>query len=814
VDNILSKIFMTGWLIGLAGSLAAAKPVSEPPDLTRSNAVDRTRTYNLGPTGLRGWIFTAPETYLDSVQGRTTARSRQILVTHVGTNSPAFGVVKVNDVILGVDGELFRDDARKSFGRAITEAEKTGVMRLTLFRAGTTNEARLNLRVLGAYSATAPYNCPKSKLILAEAYRVLEKEPLQKNWCGAISGLALLAAGDSSVAPKVRDFARSIQPGELNPDKCNSWEWGYLNLFLCEYYLRTGDKEVLPAIRQYTVNLARAQSLYGTFGHGGAGRTAAGGFHGSVPAYGPVNQAGLTANLAIVMGKKCGIHDPEIDPAIERASRFFSYYVGKGTIPYGEHMPWPYHENNGKSAMAAVFFGVQGDRVEAARYFAKMATAGYANREYGHTGQGFSYLWGVMGANMGGPAAAAAFVKEAQWHLDLVRRCDGSFTYDGGEQYGPGQTDDNTYWGRSSYDGLSPTACYVLSYAVPLRRLIITGRDARSADWLSRQDVAEAIASGRFDLDRKRKSVPELLRAFNDWSPVVRGWAAEELAARPEARTLVPELLKLAEGPQPNVRQAACETLGNIKDPAAGPVLVRLLRHEDRWLRVKAGEALKKMGDAALPALPEMLRAVADTAEPLQPISWSDPIQFAQGQLAETVFAGPLKPSLAAADRKLLYPAIRAVAKNADGMARARLRDTFANLLTEEDVRALAPDLIAAIEELAPADLMFANEIRMGALQALVKYRFREAIPLCVKFARTQSQHASQERTGVILKLLESYGVAAQKVLPELREFLEYCQTEPNFPEWARKQKAASVAAAIRSIEAATEQPQLKSLSP
>ncbi len=809
----MKAILTVGLLVGLAGTLLAAKPVAEPPDLTRSNTVDRTRTYNLGPTGLRGWIFTAPESHLDSVQGRTTARSRQILVTHVGTNSPAFGIVEVNDVILGVGGELFRDDARQSFGRAITEAEKTGVMRLTFFRAGTTNEAQIKMCVLGAYRATAPYDCPKSKRILAEAYRILEQEPLPKNWHGAISGLALLAAGDSSVSPNVRDFARSIQPGELNPDKCSSWEWGYLNLFLCEYYLRTGDKEVLPAIREYTVNLARAQSLYGTFGHGGAGRTAAGGFHGSVPAYGPVNQAGLSANLAIVMGKRCGIRDPEIDPAIERASRFFSYYVGKGTIPYGEHMPWPYHENNGKSAMAAVFFAAQGNRPVATKYFAKMATAGYANREYGHTGQGFSYLWGVLGANAGGPAAAAAFVKEAQWHLDLVRRCDGSFTYDGAEQYGPGQTDDDTYWGRSSYNGLSPTACHVLSYAVPLRRLVITGRDARSADWLSRQDVAEAIASGRFDLDRKRKSVPELLRAFNDWSPVVRGWAAEELAARPEAKTLVPELLKLAESPQPNVRQAACETLGNIKDPAAVPVLVRLLRHEDRWLRVKAGEALKKMGDAALPVLPEMLRAMADTAEPLQPIEWADPIQFAQGQLAETVFAGPLKQSLPTADRKRLYPAIRAVAKNADGMARARLRDTFANLLTEEDVRALAPDLMAAIEELAPADLMFANEIRMGALQALVKYRFREAIPLCVQFARTQSKHGSQERTGVILKLLESYGIAAQEVLPELREFLEYCRTEPNFPEWARKEKAASVEAAVRAIEAAQEQPPLKSLS-
>ena len=47
-----------------------------------------------------------------------------------------------------------------------------------------------------------------------------------------------------------------------------------------------------------------------------------------------------------------------------------------------------------------------------------------------------------------------------------MRRCDGSFTYDGGDQYGAGSTGDNTYYGRSSYDGLSPAATYVLTYSL------------------------------------------------------------------------------------------------------------------------------------------------------------------------------------------------------------------------------------------------------------------------------------------------------------------------------------------------------------
>ena len=84
-------------------------------------------------------------------------------------------------MILGVNGKPFDDDARKAFGRAITEAEKSenkGVLKLIRFRDGKTENVQLKLRVMGSYSATAPYDCPKSKLILAEACKALEKEPM------------------------------------------------------------------------------------------------------------------------------------------------------------------------------------------------------------------------------------------------------------------------------------------------------------------------------------------------------------------------------------------------------------------------------------------------------------------------------------------------------------------------------------------------------------------------------------------------------------------------------------------------------------
>jgi hypothetical protein len=799
--------------------LTAGSLLANPPDLTKSNTVDRTGTYNLGPTGLRGWIYTKPANNLDASQGRTTLASRQILVTHVGTNSPASDVIKVNDVVLGVGGTPFSDDARKSFGKAITEAEKSenkGVLKLLRFRDGKTENVELKLRVMGSYSATAPYDCPKSKLILDEACRALEKESIDTGLWGAVNGLALLATGNPAVLPKVQAGARAMAAKALTEKGCGAWDGGYRNVFLSEYYLLTGDKDVLPGITMLTIKMAKGQGLYGTFGHGFSELTPDGKLHGSIPPYGPVNQAGLIANLGIVMGKKCGVNDPEVMPAIGRASKFFAYFVDKGTVPYGEHEPWPYHENNGKSALTAVFFAAQGNQPEATRFFAKMSTAAYANREYGHTGQGFSYLWGALGANMGGPEAAAAFVKEAQWHLDLTRRCDGSFVYDGGEQYGPGKTHDNTYTGKSSYSGLSPNATYVLTYSLPLKKLFITGKEIKKSDFLSAKEVAAAIASGRFDLERKQKTPQELVAAFGDWSPIVRGWAAEELAARPEAKAMEMQLITMAEGKDAHVRQGACETLGFLKSEKALPVFVRLLSHDDRWLRFKAAQAIKKMGGSASPVLADIIKVLAATAEPLQPINWDDAIQLTHGQLANALFKSPLTSSLKQADTKMLYQAIRIISRNPDGMARANLRGYFENQLTVEDVQALAPEIFAAVKTRCPADTMFGNEIRMGGFKALTKYNFVEGILAGVDYAKTQGGHGSEKRTAEIMKEIVKYGTAAKSAIPGLRELIDQFNEEAKagkFPGGAFNQRRTiPVEETIKSIEAATTQPELRTI--
>jgi len=797
---------------------------AQPPDLTQNQRVDTSRTYNLGSTGLRGWIATKPANFFESQQGRTTTESRQILITHVGAKSPADGVMQAGDVILGAGGGWFSFDARQSLAKAIQEAEKSehgGILKLTRWRAGETDEVRLKLKVMGTFSATAPYGCQKSRRIFEDACQVLEQEPLEENLWGAINGLALMATGKHDYLPRVRDFARKLGPPTLKlelKDGMIVWDWAYRNLFLCEYHLLTGDKDVLHAINEYTVSLAKGQGMYGTFGHGISQRTSAGELHGSIAPYGPVNSAGLAASISMVMGAKCGVNDPEVAAAIGRASKFFGYYVDKGAIPYGEHAPWPNHDNNGKNAMAAVFFALQGNRPHETQYFAKMVAASYQNREYGHTGQGFSYLWGAPGANTGGPDALAAFFNKASWHFDLERRCDGSFAYDGGEQYGPGKTEDNTYYGKSGYYGLSPTACYILTYSLPLKKLLITGRDANPSNWLDKKDVSEAMASGIFDLERKTLSSEQLVTALGDWSPVARGWAAEELVRRPDSKAWVSRLITMAEGSDARARQGAAEALGDIHSTEALPVLIRLLSHDDRGLRFKAAEAIKRIGAEASPTVPDILAALARTAEPIKPVNWADPIQLTHGQLAEALFSGPLSTMLKTTDRALLYPAVRIVARNADGMARATLRGFFEHQLSEADVVALAPDILAAIQTRCPADTMFGNEIRMGGFKALTKYHFKEALNAGVEFAKTQGGHGSENRTGEIMKEIAGYGCAARDAVPGLKDLVvslhEQCKSG-KFPSGElNDRRVRSVEDAIKAIETSKAPPELRGLEP
>ena len=133
----LAWLTLTLLLGGLGGARAAA------PDLTKTNlaTIDTTHNYNLGPTGMRGWLYRDGANVGD-FGTMTGQKPWQILVVTVGTNTPASGIMASNDVILGVSAgtgnvpvPLFTQDARKSLGWAIGAAE-AGDGTLKVFASG------------------------------------------------------------------------------------------------------------------------------------------------------------------------------------------------------------------------------------------------------------------------------------------------------------------------------------------------------------------------------------------------------------------------------------------------------------------------------------------------------------------------------------------------------------------------------------------------------------------------------------------------------------------------------------------------------
>jgi HEAT repeat protein len=745
-------------LLGGTRAFAAAAP----PDLTKATPAKTDNSYNLGPTGALGWMY---------VEAGMTVKSRQILITAVEKGSPADGVLEVGDVILGVFGKPFTEDARRSFGRAIGEAETEkgkGLLPLILWRGGKTQDIDLKIQVMGAYSDTSPYDCPKAKKILEQGCALIARDIKRENrfW---INELALMASGKPEYQDSVRQSAQAVAAATPETEKLwaavnhggmHTWELGYKNVFLTEYYLVTGDKTVLPAIRACTGCIARGQGKYGTWGHGLIGPGPGGQLHGPVPPYGPVNQAGLPGFVSLVLAEKCGIKDPELKSAIARANKFFGYYVGKGSIPYGEHRPGMCHDDNGKNSLATLAFALQGKRAET-QFFAKMVTASYESREWGHTGNGFSYVWGPPAANCGGPKAVAAFMKELRWYYDLARRWDGAFVY---TDVGGGVA--------GSYRGVfNSTASYMLAYALPMRKLHITGRDANQDNWLSDADVAEAVAAERWlgDNAHAKRTTQQLLAGLSSWSPAERFWSAQELGQRKD--DVLPQLLAMIKSDDPRARLSAVMALGQLKARAvpALDTLAGLLNDDDRWLRVQAAEALRTIGEDAKPVLPQMLKAAAVKDE-------TDQMEFAAGALAYALFypggaygsRGILAKSVDGIAKDQLYPAIRSVAANPDSQARGCLRSTYA-LLTLDDAKALAPTIVASIKEMAPANTMFSKGVRLAGIQAMARLRIEEGIPLTMMMLNLRDWG----RGYIILEsldVLKQYGGAAKSVLPELKK--------------------------------------------
>ncbi len=105
-------------------------------------------------------------------------------------------------------------------------------------------------------------------------------------------------------------------------------------------------------------------------------------------------------------------------------------------------------------------------------------------------------------------------------------------------------------------------------------------------------------------------AVPALEALLRDESAMVRAHAAGSLGQIGEpAQSAAPGLVRAVSDPEPAVRRKAVEALGRIRpDPGVTlPAFVRLMEDADPSVRLRALDALAEHGEAAVPALVELL---------------------------------------------------------------------------------------------------------------------------------------------------------------------------------------------------------------
>lgn len=714
----------------------------------------------------------------DYEQYFSTDKARQILITKVAEGSPSDGVLAPGDVILGIGDRPFESDARRTFADAIDEAEREengGKLHLLRWRpdgpdsedAATRPEGRVEtvtipLRVMPSFSATAPYDCPKSETIIADAKRRIFERGLGDRL--HIGALGLLATGDEDAVAAVREFIKSsgIASSDLNltvekPRSMVSWKWSYAALLLGEYYQITGDKSVLPALKEYAVHLAKGQAICGSWGHKMADLEYNDGMpHGRLTGYGTLNHPALTCLLALVVADRCGIEHPEITRAIRRAGDFYGYFVGKGSIPYGHGQPLEYLlANNGMSAFAAFAFAINGQN-ERAQFFARMSAAAHDRTEVGHTGCYFGMFLTPLGANVAGPETCAEFFKRHRWIQTLARRWDGGFVYQP-----PGGR-----WGGSSesYYNLSSDGAFLLFYAAPRRNLLITGRDADESLWLTGEDAVEAVQAGLLDyptLDDAR-----LIELLGHPIPMVRRKAADALGSR--GADHLPALVNLLESGTPEARIGAIHAIGAIGADAgsAAPEVLAVIGDDgaDTWLRSRALTALRSLGEPTRKTIESLLRtALAEKPE--------DPRRDLDMELAAALAGMIGNPYESELDLDLFH----AAANKFLGHPHHSPRNQTMRLLGDVPLKhfhAVADRIIEVIRNDNPHYETYHHDAaRVAGLNILERLNIRDGITLAVATLETDKWGKGRRiysRNGR-LSFLRKYGAEAQSVLPELR---------------------------------------------
>lgn len=683
----------------------------------------------------------------------------QIQVLAVDAGSPAAGKLKKGDVIIGAGDEKFSKDVRQQIATAIEQAEGAdlgGKLTLTL-KGGAKTE--LQLKELGSFSTSAPWDCAKTDAIIAHtADKMLETGEFKKSTV-AVGWIGLMATGEDKYLDVVKkelpkqDWAvpqdnqkhAALLKGEIDMGYIG-WYWGYQMIALAEYHLLTGDKSVLPALESYALTMVRGQDGAGIWGH----RLATEKRNGRLPGYAHINNPSLSTLIGIQLALKCPIgNKEEIKKGADRSVAFYKTFAGEGSLPYGVHDPnTRIFNNNGSSAMAALVMNLAGEK-ESARFFSHQAAAAWDIQETGHATHYFNILWTPLGANLAGPEVSQAFFDRGNWVRTLYRKWDGEFTLDGQKQ-----------------KSCSDNGSLLLAYCLPRKALHITGKNADESLWVKGADVAKVVDAGK--IDYKKLSVEQLLGYFGNSAPQVRRNAVWELRVR--KGDFLPKVAALAIGGTDFEKRSVMDFFGYQCPPEwALPhteLIGKILRDEKEAPKVRAAaaNALVFHGEPARKFLPDMLLMVIAEEK-------DDEFGIIDKELADSIdnlAPNPFDASLAL-DKKLVYQVALKLADHPRQVVRAvGLKMLYS--MPPEDFHLVADKVKYVIEDNDPNYHSYHNPTSSVAAAAMVLARLdvKEGLEWSWQMLESPDGKAGF-KARAILDILTAYGPSAKPYLEKIR---------------------------------------------
>lgn len=107
-------------------------------------------------------------------------------------------------------------------------------------------------------------------------------------------------------------------------------------------------------------------------------------------------------------------------------------------------------------------------------------------------------------------------------------------------------------------------------------------------------EVRQAAALGLLGAPTEESVLPELIRALDDPDPITAGLAGNALVKAGQAA--VPHLLEVLKGNRQEARIRALRSLAELKDPRSIPAMLNILQEDSAVLGHWAQEGLERLG--------------------------------------------------------------------------------------------------------------------------------------------------------------------------------------------------------------------------